>query len=236
MPQLLIGRNEVHVWTICLEHDRKLDWNVLSPDEKYRASQFQVAGPRQQYVSSRIALREILGGHLGVPPDRVQFQYGPCGKPELADSGVEALHFNVSHSGNFAVIGVSPIAPLGIDIEAVRDLVNLHDLVRHVFSPWEQTQFTDLPYEIRQRAYFTGWTRKEAVVKSMGVGLQLPLQAVEVSISPNDPPRVVRVDNGSESPRDWRIWALRAPAGYEVSLAMRSNFLAIDLLQFTYVT
>ncbi len=52
-----------------------------------------------------MALRRILSGYLGCPPDEVRYSYGPQGKPSLIDEG--GLEFNMSHSGDLALYAVT---------------------------------------------------------------------------------------------------------------------------------
>ena len=99
--------------------------------------------------------------------------YGEKGKPFFAQGGV---HFNLSHSGHYAVCAVSD-KPVGVDIETVR--VFSESLVRHVFDSGERAfaqgsdeRFTQL------------WTIKESVMKFFGQGVGISPKKISIGFEP----------------------------------------------------
>jgi 4'-phosphopantetheinyl transferase len=118
-------------------------------------------------------LREILAHYLGADSRGLSIVRDPNGKPVLQP---DVLAFNVSHSGDLALIAVSRVGPLGIDVERERAEVATVDLARRYFTRSEAALV-----EANPRTFFRIWTRKEAWAKAQGLGLAIPLDAVDVS-------------------------------------------------------
>lgn len=154
-------------------------------------------------------LRCLLGAELQRAPGSLQFEAGPHGKPRLAgaDSG-SSLEFNLSHSGDLALLGCAWGRELGVDIEQWREMRDEAALVQRYFSAAEQAAYTALPAARRTRGFFQCWTRKEAYVKAVGRGLGLPLDSFDVSLDDGDGARLLRCSplGGKELP-----WSLSAP-------------------------
>jgi 4'-phosphopantetheinyl transferase len=151
----------------------------------------------------------VLGEALGVTPSSLAFDYGAHGKPALAGAPAGAgLGFNVSHSGEMALVGVLRGVEIGVDVEAHREMTDRDALVRRFFSAAENRAYDALDPADRQRGFFDGWTRKEALVKALGQGLAFPLRAFDVSLEAA-PGRLLRL---REQPGEASGWCL---AGFE---------------------
>lgn len=111
---------------------------------------------------------------LGISADIFNLKYYPSGKPFLNSDGVT---FNISHSKEIVCCALSRDLNVGIDIEyaAERDI----ETFKTVFSNAEWVTINAAGN--RQRAFYGVWTKKEAVLKAQGQGLNLPMAAVELS-------------------------------------------------------
>ena len=210
-----LGNDQVHVW---LAHLSNANANLtslraaLSTDEISRAEKFHFAEHRERWQSTRGVLRLLLARYLKEPATEIAFEYGAQGKPKLKHPANSNLHFNTSHSGDFAVFAFTRAGEVGVDIECVRDeMPRRDDIVRRYFAPGEQRQLFALPEPERARAFFKLWTRKEAFVKARGTGLFSGLDQFEVSL---DAPRVVRSDTNA-SAVDWWMSELPTVLAYE---------------------
>lgn len=112
-------------------------------------------------------LRGLLGAYLGTPPSSLVFGYGAHGKPELRCDG--GLCFNLSHSGDVAVLALAH-AEVGVDVERVRDDVEVSRVAARVFPASDCDRLRAVPADQRLRAFFAGWTRREACLKAVGSG------------------------------------------------------------------
>jgi 4'-phosphopantetheinyl transferase len=110
--------DDVHLW--CGRTDVAALSNILSDDERQRASRYRFARDKERFTAARAMLRRILAAWLDVPPHQVSFTSSPNGKPAVANSQV--LQFNLSHSGELAVYAVSASRRIGVDIEQIRPL------------------------------------------------------------------------------------------------------------------
>ena len=179
--------NEVHLWRMPLEASTaevEGCHELLSPDERKRASRFLVEGPRKAFILTRGTLRSLLGKYLGRPPAGISFRYSEFGKPLL--DGSEELRFNVSHTDGVALLGFVRAIEIGVDVERIRPATDLTGLAKRFFSPLECENLGRLNDDDFRTAFFRCWTRKEAYIKAKGEGLSLPLHQFDVSIEPNE--------------------------------------------------
>lgn len=156
---------------------------MLSPQERARADRFAFARDRQRYIAAHVALRQVLGAHMGVHGEALVFAAGPFGKPALVGAGA-GLHFNLSHSGGIALVALSATGEIGVDVEVPRRLDDANALAAAHFTADEARALAALPALARAPAFLTGWTRKEACLKALGVGLQLDASSFEVGLLP----------------------------------------------------
>ena len=209
------------VWLLPLAADDRISDAVLpllADDERVKANAYRVPFARHRFVQTRAALRLLLERCLHVPAASLRFDYGEFGKPVLAQGG--AWHFNVAHSGDYALLAIANGREVGVDIEQHRSLPDLMDLAGAVLSPAEAAAWNGLPEAGRVPGFFAAWSAKEAVAKATGRGLGLGLEKLEVGVPAGGAlpaPRSVRVGASAAC----RLFALPAPAGYAAALALR---------------
>ncbi len=164
-------------------------------------------------------LRRVLGAVLGLAPGDIEFGTGPHGKPELAGhAGAAGVHFNLSHSGSVGLIGWCWQRAIGVDVEIWRATRDQAALVRRYFAPGEIAAWEALPPERRQEAFFNLWTRKEAYLKALGLGLTLALDSFDVSHEAGSGARVLRP---AADAAQGGVWSLAAPeVGHGLSAAI----------------
>ena len=151
--------------------------SFLSSTELAHARSFRFPWLVRRYVLAHAALRILLSGYTGEHHAALRFVTGPYGKPGLA--GPATLHFNLSGSGEFALLGLSPDCPVGVDVEQVRPLTHLNSLAHSVLTPAEAAAVLPLPAEEGTRRLFQLWTRKEACLKAAGFGLSVEAGTLE---------------------------------------------------------
>ena len=174
---------------------------VLSPEEQQRANWFRF---EDDGLRSRVAwglLRMFLGRILGREPGSIEFDRSEFQKP-LLDGGPS---FNLAHSGDWVLLAVATDGRLGVDVEAPRPLQGLDDLAATVFSADELLELRALPEPERLRAFYRGWTRKEAFVKAIGGGLSVPLKQFAVSLAPDVVEALLWVELPSETRGSWCV-------------------------------
>lgn len=215
-PNLSITENEVHVWIGSLELPDPVIKHLastLSSDELERAQRFRFENLRRHFIAARGMLRDILGRYTHIEPSRIQFTYGPKGKPSLTDNA-SGIRFNLSHSGQLAIYAVMRGREVGIDIEQTHPMDDLFEIARNYFSQAEFTVLAALPANQRIEGFFNCWTRKEAYIKALGDGLSYPLDQFEVTLRPGEPAQLLRVTGAPHEASRWKLEALQPAEGY----------------------
>jgi 4'-phosphopantetheinyl transferase len=195
--------------------------SLLAPDERERARLFLDDLARDRFVAGRAVLREHLGRRLGIEPGAVRFAYNEHGKPLLHPRhGAGRLAFNVSHAGDLLALAFHD-APVGIDIEAEHAVAYADEIVARFFSPRERREYDAIPPQQRPRAFLAWWTRKEAFVKALGIGLDRPLAEFDVSLAPGAPAAVLRVGDVPGASAGWRLEAFAPAPGFVGAVVAR---------------
>ena len=242
-----VARDEVHVWRAILGQNvldqDVLDQNVLDQDvldqgastlhdmeqilsteERDRAQKFYFEEDRRHYMMARGTLRVILSRYLDTEPSQLRFRTNRYGKPSLASpSGEEWLNFNVSHSGGIALYAVAHGRKVGIDLERIREDVSHELLTKRFFSPREYDVLQALPAEVKNRAFFDCWTRKEAYIKARGEGLTAPLRRFDVSLEPGEPARLLNSELHPDDVSRWSLQEITVAHGYAAAVAVEGH-------------
>lgn len=159
------------------------DWGDLSPDEVLRANKYHFEEDQKKFVRRRSALRQILAKRLGKHPRSISFEYSKLGKPQLAREFSGKLYFNVSHSRDFAIIGIGMSGQIGVDIEYLDSDVDSDLISKRFFATPEISEIMSSETRHKTDAFFRHWTIKEAFIKAIGKGLTFPLNEVIVQSS-----------------------------------------------------
>ena len=226
---LALGPIDVHVWRLPLaqppEHLAVLA-RTLSPDERDRAKRFYFDRDRNAFTAARGALRTLAGHYAAHPPEELVFGYQAKGKPYLTTPPGD-LRFNVSHSGDFALLAFTRGRELGVDVERRRPMDDLRLVAKGAFSPQEYATFCGLPPHEHTVAFFACWSRKEAFIKTTGEGVS-QLGDFDVNLRPGEPARLLRVEGVLPARYPWSIHDLPAIPDHAASLVVESHDIRIS--------
>lgn len=204
-----------------------VDWqDRLDDDEHRRAAAFRFPRDAHRFVNAHLALRAALGERLSKPPARLRIIPGEFGKPRVASE--TNLEFNLSHSGDTAVIAFSQGMPLGVDVESWRDLDEIETLAMSIMTGDELATFQALPASRQNRALLDLWTRKEACLKAWGLGLQLEPGRVQVGFDPGADAVVTR-----EGRPDLHLRSITDLGGAALAVASHAPIGCVQLRQTT---
>ncbi|WP_411105573.1 4'-phosphopantetheinyl transferase family protein [Streptomyces sp. cmx-4-9] len=185
---------------------------MLDAAERDRAGRLLREADRRRYLASHVGLRVLLGGYLGLAPEKVGLVRedcpccgGPHGRPAVAGG---ALHFSLSHSEDLAYFAFAGV-PVGVDVEGLPGAAAVADILT-TLHPAETAELTVLAEPDRRAALARVWSRKEACLKATGTGLALGVAEPYVG-SAAAPARVP----------GWLLSDLPAPDGYAAALAVR---------------
>jgi 4'-phosphopantetheinyl transferase len=221
--------DQVDIWRISLELSTdhvKSSESVLSADENQRAARFVFPRDRNRFILAHGHMRGILARYLHCEPDQVTFSANEYGKPALTDGSLE---FNLSHSGVFALLAISKYRKVGVDVEWMGRGVELEALARRFFSDRENAEFASVPRESRVIAFYRCWTLKEAYIKAHGLGLSLPLDSFDVSLTPNDNSALKGTRPNPEEASHWILRSLDVDPDYAAALAVEKGDLEVRL-------
>jgi len=217
---------DVHVWRINLDAAAPAapEDSLLSADELARAARLYSDPLRRRYIAAHAQLRRLLAAYAACDPRELRFRIGTRGKPSLiAPSEAACLRFNLAHSEGMALVGVTLEHEIGVDLEALKPLSDLHGLTRVVMCEAEsRTIHATHPVDVL-RLFYTYWTRKEAALKATGDGLWEPLDHVDVSAERGAPERALVVRDGQGVFRRLALIDLQPTEGYAGALALEAT-------------
>jgi len=192
---------------------------LLSDEERARQARFRFARDQRRHLVTRTLVRTVLSRYAPVAPADWVFRAGPRGRPAIESPATEpALEFNISHSADLVMLGVTTGRALGIDAEslAARE-VDIDGLDRY-FAPEESAALLALAPAERRRRFFELWTLKESYIKARGLGLAIALDAFRFELT-GDRGLTLRMRRElGDSPRAWRLWQLAPRPQYLAAL------------------
>lgn len=161
---------EVHVWLAALDEP---DWAGpagLPAPERQRAASILNETASRRWTAARWALRNVLARYLGREPRAIEIGLDEKGKPRLI-SGADRLEFNLSHSGELALVAVGGSHAVGVDIERMEPARDLLALAERALRTDAAEAVRDALPDARAEIFYREWTRHEARLKCLGVGL-----------------------------------------------------------------
>jgi 4'-phosphopantetheinyl transferase len=162
---------------------------------------------------SRVVISSVLAGYLGVDECRVRVGHDEEGKPRLVSPEGCGLELSISHGGSVSLLAVTRAARVGVDVEPLRLAAAGWAVVREALTPAE---WRALPAEREARAgaFLRVWSRKEALLKAIGVGLAIEPRLVELSRT-----QIVALPPAFGSREAWTLADLALP-GHVAALAV----------------
>lgn len=205
----------------CFELDRLAVADLDSlPGEREEAGRFQVPRAADRFLARRAILRSRIAESNGCDPMKVELVREGRGRPRV--TGLPDFEFNTSHSEDSFMIASSREAVLGIDVESERAIPERDSLLQRICHPDERARL-DGTGAVSSIRFLELWTRKEAVVKALGLGLKLDPARVSVPVDDGPLPgwRSASVDDPRfETSRIELITPTDLPKGLVCSLAV----------------
>ncbi|MES2275064.1 MAG: 4'-phosphopantetheinyl transferase superfamily protein [Bacteroidota bacterium] len=157
---------------------------LLDPQERARALRYHQLQDKQRYVIQHGILRVLLGSYLNVPAQDITFTYNQNKKPGLTVTA-KPCFFNISHSAGEFLIAIGD-TELGVDIERINPDFAYADIASNYFSA-DEVVFINGSHNPTE-AFFLLWTRKEALLKACGTGIDDNLPAMPGLDGPRELP------------------------------------------------
>jgi len=169
-----LTNNDIDIWRINISDNLPLLTSFLSiiqPGEIARANKYFHIKDKNRFIISRGALRYILGKYLNRTPNSIEFGIGENKKPHIINSD---LHYNISHSGDWILCAISN-SEIGADTELINHDFKYRDVIEDNFSSDEVNYIRQ---NLSVERFFMLWTRKEALTKATGKGLDEDLKLI----------------------------------------------------------
>jgi 4'-phosphopantetheinyl transferase len=181
--EMPIGPDELHIWLVELRSG-SASLQALSGYERARAMRFLSEAARQRYISSHLAMRDILSRYLQTPPAKIAIVQSELQKPHLAtNAGARTVSFGLSRSEDMCLVAVASRVRVGVDIESLMPERYEARIEDQVFTIDELAAFATIAPADRWRVFLRGWTRKEAYAKCIGLGLAADLAHTELGMT-----------------------------------------------------
>ena len=230
---LSLATGEVHVWRVELEQPEHLlekYRETLDEHELDRARRFHFEKHRRGFTVGRGVLRQLLSQYLDAKPEEIRLSYGAYGKPELSGEHENSrLRFNMSHSHEMALFAFAEDRELGVDVEHIRSDFASDEVARRFFSRREVETFNAIPQQQQVTAFFKCWTRKEAFIKVIGLGLSQALDKFDVTL---ELPAALLWVSGDDASR-WSLYDLEVGGDYAGALAVEGQVSSIRCWHMT---
>lgn len=228
----VLAQDQIHVWYASLiqsQDQLSYYWSLLSTAEQAQAKRFHFELHRNRFIATHGILRILLSRYLPIAPADILFSYNPHGKPELTH--YPELSFNISHSVDNALFAFVKNYPLGIDIENMAKAREIEGIAARFFSTHESLTLKKLPAAEKIQGFYNAWTRKEAFLKALGLGLAYSLKKVEVSMDPHKTAEIIALHDDALNLQDWELYDLKPPIeNFAAALVSKGKIKEIKLL------
>ncbi|HMG84034.1 MAG TPA: 4'-phosphopantetheinyl transferase superfamily protein [Ferruginibacter sp.] len=190
--------------------------SVLSSEEIARANRFHQTKDKNRYIIAHGMLRNILEKkYLHQPAAAIKFIEGKNKKPYLdAD---KKLFFNISYSGDWIVLAIAG-SEIGVDIEMINRDLDINEVMQQSFS---EDEINYMNTNSSREQFFLLWTRKEAILKATGQGLNNHLKLIPVVDGTHSVPNIISSNN------DWQVSSFAIADNYIASIAI--NYLVNEI-------
>lgn len=218
------GKIGAWIWALDPSEGMLADlFHSLSPEECARAARFKFEADRRRFIVARAGMRKLLGCLLGEDPGKLRFAYSRWGKPYL-EGEASHLGFNLSHSGDTALLVAAQGLELGVDLEIEREDLEPMEMGSFALSQREFQWLSEKPAALRKHAFIEIWTLKEAMLKSRGLGIGSTLQ--EFSVIPETPEPRVFSEGRMGVPEAWRCFSFSPGPRMRAAIACHGTELA----------
>ena len=126
--------------------------------------------PREQArLQIRAALRELVGGKLGISTDEVAIRSVPGSAPQLMLNGhLSAQGISITHTGPFAFAAFNARGAVGIDVMQVQEIADMDRVALDYLGREVRDMLAIVSPARRADLFAHAWARREAHLKCLG--------------------------------------------------------------------
>ena len=200
---------------------------ALTDRERNGISHFKFQKDRNSFILSNGLLRILLSAYLNLLPEELEIARHRNGKPYLLNAG--DFFFNISNSGDCCIFAFSRNGEVGIDIEKIRPLKDMNELIERNFTPKEQDYINKNSAE-RANRFFKFWTLKESYLKAIGEGMRLTPDNLEFSLENGK--FMLQSIRGVDELEEWVFNDCSFGSNYAGTLAHQGNSSLVSGIRF----
>ena len=156
-------------------------------------------------------MRVLLSRYLDLDAKNIVFETGANKKPFVGNDIATSIHYNTTHSGNYVLIAIGQ-TPVGIDIENQEPMFPYQEILTHSFNRQEISCIEQAESPLKM--FYTLWTRKEALLKATGKGID-----DDMKLTPCIDGRHVVAKSLIKSDKDWFVNSFEVDKGYTGAIA-----------------
>jgi len=194
----------------------------LSEEERARCKRFVQKADQLTYLAAHSLLRFALGLVGQQSPDHWEFKREPQGRPVLTNwAGEKTLWFSLTHTRGMVAAALAPFVHVGIDVESSGRSHDALLIAEEHFAPEETAWLRRLDPADLSNAFYSLWTRKEAILKALGTGLHSPMSGVRFALPQLE---LAHLDAAFGQPsRGWTVIELNLPkTAHKISVVART--------------
>ena len=240
-PSLNLQPGDIHLWVTYPHHHQQAELlarykMLLTEEESIRQQRYRFEKDRHDALITRAFIRDLLSQYADVKPENWRFEKGEKDKPEIINPPLP-LRFNISHTKELIICAVTLNDDIGCDAEYVdrnNDVLNIAD---RYFSASEVKELFSLPKEQQRNRFFDYWTLKESYIKTLGLGLAIPLGDFSFHIGTsgqwseqpfgsstiNSNIRLSFAPHRIDYPELWHSWLFYPNATHRMALSIRTK-------------
>lgn len=173
---ILQNTGECKVWIINISDfytDLEIIRSCVSDVDIKRYQQIKNDEKGVLFLLRKGIARIILSSVLGIKPSKIKYKVTNYGKPFISLGKNDHFAFNISHSKEYLVVGLSKSCNIGVDIEKIRPNLDCSLLCRSTFSDEELIIFNNIDKANQLEFFYKTWVQKEAISKLVGLGISI---------------------------------------------------------------
>jgi 4'-phosphopantetheinyl transferase len=196
---------------------------LLSEAECHQQDSFHFARDQHRYLVTRALVRTTLSQYADIAPELWTFTTSAHGRPAISneDPRARTLSFNITHTDELVVLGVTHDRELGIDTEEYRNRRVALEIADRYFSAEEVADLYDQPPAGQPERFFRYWTLKESYIKARGLGLSIPLDQFSFRFSDRDCIRMSTSAQLNDAPSNWQFWQWSLASAHLLAVCAR---------------
>lgn len=238
-----LNEHEVHIWKIDLDLKdiiiAELGEEYLSnldQRERKRYENYLTEECRRQLIISHLATRDILSLYLDCPMNRIHFQYSKFNKPYLLKKdNPRQVEFNLTHSGNIALLALTKVRRIGVDVEEIHTLQEQEQIEQNVLTFEELKVLSSLNESERLSNFYFLWTAKEALMKAIGEGFHFGADKVQFSLpSTLGGPLDLSLENSTEEAKEWTTQNFIPQLGYVAAFSTKQPVVVVTHFNWNF--